>query len=718
MKMKNRILWVVISWGLTVSALSAATYYIDYQGGSDSNNGTSKSTPWKRHPFMPGFSGSYTHAAGDDYIFKGGVVWPKEAMPLIIKKGGTAANVSEYKTDPGWFNGSAFARPEFTCGGQSIPNADSSRGNMIFLSGSSAQYVEINNFKIHRWLPNLDYNNNTDNWAVSCYSGSGNVRVRNCYLGDWGVMRLGAELSAGGGFGGDSWTGYRELIDSEVEGPKSIDPSLISAADGPELSGGRYSNGTGARNITLVSGCKIHHVTQGIWSVYVTEDSEVYECGDDCDKDVHENAIRNHGSHIIRRTWVHNVPDGTGLFLHPGWGGATPVYSHVYNNIIGPNVPQSGVGGDTQEPGNANEAWVVNNVFIDRAMTIGSRYAPWGGPTVRANNVEISDSMSLDTAFPPADSTSAPHDIRTNNVVISSAAANAAGMTAARKYKPSSAAANVTDAGLDFASGNPAGAISSLSPLHFKDDFDQVVRAAPWDRGAYELAKGTPTPTPTATPAPSPTVTPVPTATPSPTAAPTPPIPPLLAGLSFEAEAMLIEEPFAAADGLVSQGVQTTEPSEGGKLTGRVSIPVAGDYRIAIKVNAPSTASDSLFVGFDQEPTPEAIFDIPLTSGIEERIVSWRGSGEPGTPEFAPKLWHLEAGTHTLYVIGREPRVGIDSLVISATAAPTPTPTPTATPTPQPSVPPHRHTWDEIDGVPPSGTDDGAKNQERRQKDR
>ena len=33
-----------------VSKASVTTYYIDYDGGSDSNNGTSKDTPWKYAP--------------------------------------------------------------------------------------------------------------------------------------------------------------------------------------------------------------------------------------------------------------------------------------------------------------------------------------------------------------------------------------------------------------------------------------------------------------------------------------------------------------------------------------------------------------------------------------------------------------------------------------------------------------------------------------------
>jgi hypothetical protein len=62
--------------GLTACA-SATTYYIA-ANGSDSNNGTSKSTPWQHAPGMTGCSGtcaSTTPQPGDSFIFRGGDTW-------------------------------------------------------------------------------------------------------------------------------------------------------------------------------------------------------------------------------------------------------------------------------------------------------------------------------------------------------------------------------------------------------------------------------------------------------------------------------------------------------------------------------------------------------------------------------------------------------------------------------------------------------------------
>lgn len=56
------ILATILFFGST-SIAYCATYYIDYTVGLDANNGTAKETPWKRHPYMQGWTGSYNHSA-------------------------------------------------------------------------------------------------------------------------------------------------------------------------------------------------------------------------------------------------------------------------------------------------------------------------------------------------------------------------------------------------------------------------------------------------------------------------------------------------------------------------------------------------------------------------------------------------------------------------------------------------------------------------------
>lgn len=58
----------------------AATYYVDYEGGSDQNDGTTVEAPFQRCPGTPGIlglAGAVELKAGDTVIFKGGVHYPR-----------------------------------------------------------------------------------------------------------------------------------------------------------------------------------------------------------------------------------------------------------------------------------------------------------------------------------------------------------------------------------------------------------------------------------------------------------------------------------------------------------------------------------------------------------------------------------------------------------------------------------------------------------------
>src|ERR1039457_6529579 len=70
------LLLMIASVGLG-TAEAATTHYIA-ANGSDSNNGTSTTTPWLHAPGMPNCTGtcaSYTPQAGDKFIFRGGDTW-------------------------------------------------------------------------------------------------------------------------------------------------------------------------------------------------------------------------------------------------------------------------------------------------------------------------------------------------------------------------------------------------------------------------------------------------------------------------------------------------------------------------------------------------------------------------------------------------------------------------------------------------------------------
>src|SRR6266404_1572959 len=71
---------------------TGTAYYFDFVGGADANAGTSTGAPWKHHPFFQGWTGTYNHAVGDCFYFKGGVTWDSSNWRLNITSGGGTSN--------------------------------------------------------------------------------------------------------------------------------------------------------------------------------------------------------------------------------------------------------------------------------------------------------------------------------------------------------------------------------------------------------------------------------------------------------------------------------------------------------------------------------------------------------------------------------------------------------------------------------------------------
>jgi hypothetical protein len=141
---------------------------------------------------------------------------------------------------------------------------------------------------------------------------------------------------------------------------------------------------------------------------------------------------------------------------------------------------------------------------------------------------------------------------------------------------------------------------------------------------------------------------------------------PSLSYPTWQAEDMLVESPFVATSTNVSQSVLTTDPAAGGRLRAKITIPDTGYYKLKSSINAPDSGANSAFVDWDQEPTsPTTIWDVQsLTTGFEDRYVSWRGNGTFDAPQFATNRWFLSAGERTIYVRGREAGMILNSFTL------------------------------------------------------
>ena len=97
----------------------------------------------------------------------------------------------------------------------------------------------------------------------------------------------------------------------------------------------------------------------------------------------------------------------------------------------------------------------------------------------------------------------------------------------------------------------------------------------------------------------------------------------------------------------ISQLTTTVDPTQGGRALYTFNVATSGDYQLSALVNCPDGGSNSLFVNIDAEPSTAMIWNIPVTSGPENRIATW-------SPATTPKVWTLNAGTHQLIIRGRE----------------------------------------------------------------
>jgi hypothetical protein len=427
---------------------------------------------------MEPFSGNYVHQAGDRFIFKGGVTWPRAAVPLYITVGGAAGNHDYYGVDKKWFAGASWTRPVLTSNGLPFVNFpfDTHRENMIRIFGSDSQYITIDNLHLTGWTVTNQYRNSSDGYGINVYS-SGNVLVTNCYIGNWTP----AASKDGGGCLGADWrlVGFREAYDCILEGPVAIDPQFKSDPEG-------FTAGTGVRLWTRVQRCDVSRVTQGAWDVQEFWDNNIHDSCRSFRADVHENGIRFHGDSHTRGNKMWNIYQGVGAFIIPGWGGASPRRAWTYNNVFW-NVAQLNVcSGDRQTAPNQNESWFVNNIIVNQSTSVGSRksaYAATEGPVVRANNIFINDTWPLRDLL--KSDGSPRQEINRNNILLTHAQAGELGMTAANGYKPIETSP-LLGGGLNF-TGNVLG-VSSPSPLTFNIDCANVSRpsSGAWCFGAYE----------------------------------------------------------------------------------------------------------------------------------------------------------------------------------------------------------------------------------------
>jgi len=149
--------------------------------------------------------------------------------------------------------------------------------------------------------------------------------------------------------------------------------------------------------------------------------------------------------------------------------------------------------------------------------------------------------------------------------------------------------------------------------------------------------------------------------------------PPLPSGtLTFQASSGVISLPFVLTSiiGSLTGAAYISQPLEtglvgAGQAVYNFTITNAGTYVVQVMVNAASASANSLYVNIDAQPQdPANIWDIPVTSGFQQMLVSGRGNGTFDNDQYVPQTFTLAVGAHRLIIVGREANVQLESFSI------------------------------------------------------
>lgn len=460
------ILMIVVTQG----AASGRTYYIDFEAGSDSNDGTASVAAWKRHPFMAGWGGGskYVHSPGDRFIFKGGVVWTADAFPLTIPVGGVDGNPDYYGIDKAWHNGDAWSRPVFDGEGKASEMIAISTGSHIVLDGIEGRDLVFNS----AWGVGI----------ITIYGTPRHITIRNCFLHKWTVNDSIHNDDAHGGV---------------IVNTRNIPVGIV--IDECTISNSEYSavknNGTAVLNVRTVRNSTIHDVTTAILFAGEVYNNHIYNINHpnpSFDPNHHTNLMYVAAQSSISpfqyvyNNVIHDIASGTGIYMEPCWGDTSHGYvtQFVYNNIVF-NAYNGGGGIVSVDPesgaGPCGKVYVYQNTLqmpdesqIGMVRSLANHNGVNQiGTLVTRNNHYIGPHGEWDVGL-------ARHWSSRNNLQMSNSEATAAGYHAGNCFRPTTG----TSATVDKARAVRCTACPGID----KDISGVVARGygAGWDIGAHE----------------------------------------------------------------------------------------------------------------------------------------------------------------------------------------------------------------------------------------
>ena len=123
--------------------------YIDFKSGNDANDGLSKQTPWKHHPWDPEAGGKAATCKGvHTYVFKQGVTYRGE---LNVHESGTDGHPILLTRDPSWGEG-----PAVICGSETVTGWKQGASSDLIPEPEKVWYVDLDWAPRNVWMVGKD----------------------------------------------------------------------------------------------------------------------------------------------------------------------------------------------------------------------------------------------------------------------------------------------------------------------------------------------------------------------------------------------------------------------------------------------------------------------------------------------------------------------------------------------------------------------------------
>jgi hypothetical protein len=443
----------------------AGTFYIA-ANGSDSNNGTSQTTPWLHAPGMPNCSAScaaHNPAPGDQFIFRGGDTWHFGNSGAAPFTGGTwtwtwngsGGNPIYVGVDQTWFSGSSWARPVLT--GDNPLSTSTTLSKCSFQVGTTNQFlfweslsnVTLDNFEFTGLCegPTGGSLNNMDHYVT--YDASV-ITFQNLYLHGWTHV----QFSSGCAAANPTWPCFSIFMfrggTTAATGSRpgsTFDKIVVDGADSDPAAGG-------------VCYCDFYSVSNSVFrnaaqivarNPHILHDTLIENWYDPGDKASHGNLWESTSDYQGVNAYYNNVfrhisPDGrtqVGIWPMPctsstiGIDCAVNTTDYWFNNLmydtntVGGNYFNTG---QNSNSGNQGQMYIFNNTFEQEQ--IAPIFTCAGGntqfPFTAANNLLILDAPS------PYAAGCASQGTYITNKAITHAAASSGALTAAQTFAYSS----------------------------------------------------------------------------------------------------------------------------------------------------------------------------------------------------------------------------------------------------------------------------------------